>query len=116
MYEEFRELALQRYGCTCDSCRTQTAIDERKEKQKMQIVDYSTMSQDDLKPGDVLVATITLHMSHRLDKNGRPMYRMYCCSYPSQQIEDGILQGDRIFMREIGVEAIFPIIAGLSSG
>lgn len=115
MHDRFRELALQRYGCSCPSCRTQTAIDERKEKQKMQIVDFYTTSQDDLKLGDVLVATITLHVSYRLDKDGRPMYRMYRCGYPPQQIsEDGIPQGGRIFMGEKGAEAIFSIVAGLS--
>ncbi len=81
----------------------------------MQVVDFYNTSPDDLKPGDVLVATVTLHISHLLDEDGRPTYRMYRCAHPPEQVSiDGIPQGDAIFMEEEGAKTVFPIVAGLS--
>ena len=41
------------------------------------IKNFYTVSPQDLKPGDVLVATVTLHVQHHADEVGAPYFRMY---------------------------------------
>ncbi len=75
-----------------------------------QIVDFYTVNS--LKPGDVLVTTVTLH----IDSAGRPVFRMYRCGYPPEQIalDDGVPQGSRLFQLEDEVaKALFPIVGTL---
>ncbi len=75
-----------------------------------QIVDFYNVSS--LEPGDVLVATVTLH----IDGAGQPVFRMYRCDYPPEQIasDDGVPQGSRLFQLEDEVaKALFPIVGTL---
>lgn len=76
-----------------------------------QIVDFYNVRPDELKPGDVLVATVALHITWRTDKKGKPMYRVYRCGYPPQLGEGDIPQGGCIGDQQRQVaEALFPVI------
>jgi hypothetical protein len=61
----------------------------------MQIKDFYNVRPDELEPGDVLVCTVTLHVSYRRDGDGKPMFRMYRAGYPPQ-VSEGIPQGSRL--------------------
>ena len=77
----------------------------------MQIVDFCNVRPDELKSGDVLVCTVTLHVGYRKDEHGKPMYRVYRCGYPPEIIVDGIPQGPNIGRdAEAVAHALFPVI------
>ena len=81
-----------------------------------QVVSFYNVSPDDLKCGDVLVCTVTLHVGWHMDSEGKPMYRVYRCDYPPQ-VSDGIPQGANLgaFQQQVA-EALFPVVqlAGLN--
>ena len=83
------------------------------------VKDFYRTSPSDLQAGDVLVCTVTLHVSHFYQENSIPYFRMYKAGFPPQQTsEDGIPQGIRIFLNEDDVaKALFPIAnqAGMKS-
>ena len=80
----------------------------------MRIVDFYNVRPDELKPGDVLVCTVTLHVVNRLDDNEKPMYRVYRCGYPPQT-SGGIPQGANLFGSQRAVaEGLFPVVAGMN--
>lgn len=76
------------------------------------IVNFYNVAPHQLKPGDVLVCTVTLHMRHITDAKGRPTFAMYRCPFPNPQIGDaGIPQGDKMPPSQATkVAAVFPII------
>ena len=78
----------------------------------MSIVNFYNVRPDELKSGDVLVCTVTLHVGYRRDKYGKPMYRMYRCDWPEPQVsEDGIPQGSNIGQDvEKVAQALFPVV------
>jgi hypothetical protein len=88
-----------------------------KERIMAQIVDFYNVRPNELKPGDVLVCIVTLHVGHLHDDQGKPMYRMYRCNYPDPQLGDGdIPQGSSIVLNtEEAARALFPVVgyAGL---
>jgi hypothetical protein len=57
------------------------------------IVDFYSVSPDNLKPQDVLVSTITCHISHIDHENSTVFVRVYRCTYPPQMGEGYIPQG-----------------------
>lgn len=81
------------------------------------IVDFYNVRPDELEPGDVMVCTVTLHITHWQDANGNPCYRVYRCAYPPQT-SDGIPQGGALSAPEAqGVAlALFPVTSGLRPG
>lgn len=85
----------------------------------MSIVDFYNVRPDELKPGDVLVCTVTLHVSHHIDPDGHPYFRMYRCGYPHPVIgDDDIPQGSRIYVDEnVVANSLFPVVkfAGMKS-
>ena len=78
----------------------------------MPIVNFYTIKPQEVKAGDVMVVTVTLHVM-AVDKQGRPVFSMYRCPWPNPQIGDeGIPQGDHI-MKELAAgaqKALFPVI------
>ena len=76
------------------------------------IKDFYTTSPADLEPGDVMVATVTLHvLSHG------PYVKLYRCRFNGEVSQDGVPQGESISGPKVHavVEALFPaaIWAGL---
>ena len=79
------------------------------------IKNFYTVRPDELKPGDVLVCTVTLHVGYHGEP---PVYRMYRCAYPPQLGEEAIPQGQPILsnVKEV-TQVLFPVVvdAGLQS-
>lgn len=77
------------------------------------LVDSYTTTE--LRSGDVLVVTVTLHVTYHLDENNKPYFRMYRCGYPDAPVsEEGVPQGGRIFIDEQKIaETLFPIVSNL---
>lgn len=77
----------------------------------MPIKDFYNTSPNDLEPGDVLVATLTLHVT---PTGG---FRIYRCQYPPRLGRSGMPQGMKVCtnLEEVAL-AIFPIAlnAGLT--
>ncbi len=78
---------------------------------------------NELEPGDVLVCTVTLHVSHFLQEDGKPFFKMYWTGFPPETFDGaGVPQGTRIsFARKeenAVARALFPVVvaAGLRSG
>lgn len=79
----------------------------------MPIVDFYNLPPHELKAGDVMVVTVTLHVA-AIDKEGKPAFSMYRCPWPRPQIgEEGIPQGDRILTEHAGMaqKALFPVVS-----
>ena len=53
-----------------------------------------TIHPDEIKPGDVFVQTVAIHVNRR-DSQGRVLVRAYRCDYPPP-LYDGIPQGSPI--------------------
>lgn len=70
------------------------------------VKDFYTTRPDELKPGDVLVCVVTLHVMYHT-KKGKPVYRMYRARYEG----DDIPQGSNIIsdVKKVG-ESLFPVI------
>ena len=71
----------------------------------LKIVDFYNARPGSLKPGDVLVATVTLHVT----ENG---YRVYRCKFPPPMGDGGIPQGGKLSpegARSIAL-SVFPVV------
>jgi hypothetical protein len=77
----------------------------------MGIVSSYDTRPDELKSGDVLVCTVTLHVGYRTDDEGKPMFRVYRCNYPPQ-VSSGIPQGSCLTSEgaEAMAEHLFPVV------
>ena len=82
------------------------------------LIDAYTTRPADLKSGDIMAVTVTLHIGHLRDADDRPAtYRLYLCDWPPTISEDGIPQGERIYEAQVEVAgALFPVVAGLKPG
>ena len=70
------------------------------------IVNFYTVSPDELKEGDVLVCTITAHVHY----DGS--ISVYRCEYPHAHVSgEGIPQGSKIGNEKSTVDQIFPVLA-----
>ena len=76
---------------------------------EQRIVNFYTVRPDELKPGDVLVATVVLHI---VESPGYPGLRgrVYRCGYPPETY-DGIPQGTHLGCKETDevINALFPV-------
>lgn len=71
------------------------------------IKDFMEVRPNELKPGDVLVCQVTLHVTHHTDENDKPYFRMYKCKYEGSDVP----QGTRIYVNEDRIaEALFPVV------
>lgn len=78
------------------------------------VVDFYNVRPHELRPGDVLVCTVTLHVTHHTDNDGNPYFRMYRCNLDVNDIP----QGSRLYGDEnVVANALFPIVtnAGMRS-
>lgn len=78
------------------------------------IVNPNTIRPDELKPGDVMVAVVALHVQH----HGPPYFTMYHCPMDGRRSHDGVPQGNKIFDNcEALAKALFPVVlhAGMES-
>ena len=68
----------------------------------MKIKNFYTVRPCDLEPGDVLVCTVTLHVTHT---GG---FRIYRCQYPPQIDEFEVPQGSKVYnnLKEVA-QALF---------
>ena len=74
-----------------------------------QIKNFYNIRPDELEPGVVLVATVTLHITR--SHGGKPLYRVYRCGYPPETSE-GIPQGASLppeHARTV-MQALFPVV------
>ena len=73
----------------------------------MRIVDSLNIRPDEIKPGDVMMCTVTLHV---LDGgNGKLLYRMYECRQHYPEV-DGVPQGTRIGDEWAVQKQLFPVV------
>jgi hypothetical protein len=73
----------------------------------MTIKDYRSVRPDQLKPGDVLVCVVTLHVRYFDDR-----FAVYQCTYPDPQVSsDGIPQGSKLLPEQADAvaAALFPV-------
>ncbi len=73
----------------------------------MAIVDPFRVRPAELKAGDVMVCTVTLHVLPRAD--GELSYRMYHAPWPPTAFSDGVPQGARIANEEAVMGQLFPV-------
>jgi hypothetical protein len=85
----------------------------------MGIKSFYDVRPDELEPGDVLVATVTLHVGYPLDDEGKPHFRVYRCTYPPQLGHEDVPQGSRVSAKHAKAiaEGLFPVVgyAGLKA-
>ena len=67
------------------------------------IVDFYTVTPDELHPGDVMICIVTLHV-------GPDGHRMYCCHQGADVDRDGIPQGSRLPGSPHLAQALFPVV------
>ena len=72
----------------------------------MDLVNPVTVRPYELKHGDVMVVTVTVHI---VERDGDLFFRMYRCDYPPQ-MHDGIPQGSRIFGESVA-GVLMPVLA-----
>jgi hypothetical protein len=86
---------------------------EFNEENLMRKVNPYTVMPLDLKPGDVMVVTITCHIMHGLRSGEDTSFRLYRCPENAEEHE-GIPQGSRIMSNEREVAAVlFPVVTWL---
>jgi len=74
------------------------------------LINPLTVRPQELKPGDVMAVTVTLHVCHRMVDN-KLTYRIYRCPYPpGESLVDGVPQGQRIQDEDEVAQALFPVV------
>jgi len=73
------------------------------------IVDPRNVRPGDLKPGDVMIRTVALHVLPDYT-GGRLMYPMYLCPWPDSSLVDGVPQGARMEGKPETMQEIFPVV------
>lgn len=73
------------------------------------IVDPYTTYPKELKAGDVMIKTVTLHVME--GPNDTLLYRMYECPYVEAGTDYGVPQGSRIYADLVVQQQLFPTVS-----
>jgi hypothetical protein len=76
----------------------------------MNVVDSYTLRPDEVSTGQVMIATVTIHLDYPT-RDGKPTYRVYKCRYGGQE-SGGIPQGSKLLPEQAKAvaEALFPVV------